>query len=367
MRISLLQLIFFLLCSTFLFACKKKQESTSPEIKDVTESVYASGKIKAKEQYFVFSTVTGILKKIFVKPGDSIKSGQVLFLLDDISSELAQNNAKLTLELSLENSKENSDKLQELELNRNIALQKLQLDSSLYFKQKHLWAQKIGTEVEYEQRELAYKTSKSTYEISNSIFLQTKRQLVNETKRASNNYTLTQKQKSDYSIKSALNGAVYDILKDEGELITPQTAIAVIGLSKQFELELEVDEKDIARIKIGQSLEITMDSYKGKVFQGAISSIYPIMNERTRTFKVMAQFINKPPVLYPNLSIETNIIIHTKKNALIIPVEYLLNDSTVILEDTKNKVIKTGLRNYTYVEILDGLTMKNVILKPTSK
>ncbi|WP_299255416.1 biotin/lipoyl-binding protein [uncultured Cytophaga sp.] len=180
---------------------KKKQESIQPEVKDVTESVYASGKTKAKEQYAVYSTVNGILKKILVKPGDTVKAGQTLFLLDDVSSELAQNNAMLTLELSQENSKVNSDKLQELELNKNIAFQKLQLDSSLYFKQKNLWAQKIGTEIEFEQRELTYKTSKSNYEITNSRFLQTKRQLLNDTKRASNNYTLTQKQKSDYSIE----------------------------------------------------------------------------------------------------------------------------------------------------------------------
>lgn len=367
MSISLLRLTIFLLCFSLIFACKKKQDSIQPQIKDVTESVYASGKTKAKEQYAVFSTVNGILKKVFVKPGDSVKAGQTLFLLDDMSSGLAKENAKLTLELSQENSRGNSDKLQELELTKNIAFQKLQLDSSLYFKQKHLWSQNIGTEVEFKQRELVYNTSKSNYEITTSRFLQTKKQLINETKRASNNYALTQKQKSDYSIKSVLNGTVYDILKDEGELITTQTALAIIGLSKQFELELEVDEKDIARIKIGQIVQITLDSYKGKEFQGSIARIYPIMNEQSRTFKVIANFINEPPLLYPNLSVETNIIIKTKKNALIIPFEYLLNDSTVVLEDTNNKHIKTGLRNYTHVEILEGLTTLDVLIKPKSK
>ncbi len=363
MRLTLLHTI-FIFCILIIWGCKKNQDTTQPIVKDITESVYASGKIKAAEQYAVFPTVNGILRKALVKPGDTVKKGSALFLLDNRTSDLANNNAKLNLELSEENSKRNSDKLQELELAKNIAYRNLQLDSSVYLRQKHLWEQKIGTELEFEQKTVAYQTSKSNYEIANSKYAQAKRQLATETKLASNNYTITSKQKEDYTIKSMMDGTVYDVLKEPGELITPQTQLAVIGLSNQFIIELEVDEKDISRIKIDQHIEISMDSYKGKVFEGFITSIYPIMNERTRTFTVKAKFINQPPTIYPNLSVEANIIIHTKKNALVIPTEYLVNDSSVLLEDKKIKIVKIGLQDYSYVEILEGIKSTDILYKP---
>lgn len=359
-----IRLVALLFCILSAFSCKKKQDSTKPIVRNITESVYASGKIKAEEQYSVFSTVNGILRQSLVKPGDTVQKGSILFLLDDRTSDLTNDNARLNLELSEENSKRNSDKLQELELTKNIAYNKLQLDSSVYTKQKHLWEQNIGTELEFEQKKLAYQTSKSNYDIASSQYSLAKRKLATETKVATNNYIITKKQKDDYTIKSMMNGTVYDVLKEAGELITPQTQLAVIGLSNQFIIELEVDEKDISRIKLNQHIEINMDSYKGKIFEGVITSIYPIMNERTRTFTVKARFINQPPTIYPNLSVEANIIIQTKKNALVIPTEYILNDSTVLLEDQKAKVVKVGLHDYTYVEILEGIKSTDILYKP---
>lgn len=354
----------FLFCILSIFSCKKKRDTTHAIIKDITESVYASGKIKAAEQYAVFSTVNGILKQSFVKPGDTVQKGAPLFLLDDRASNLANENAKINLELSEENNKRNSDKLQELELAKEIAYNRFQLDSTVYIKQKHLWEQNIGTEIEFEQKKLAYQTSRSNYEITNSKYAQAKRQLATDAKLASNNYNITKKQQADYTIKSLMNGTVYDVLKEQGELVTPQTQLAVIGLSNQFIIELEIDEKDISRIKINQRIEINMDSYKGQVFEGLIISIYPIMNERTRTFTVKARFINQPPTIYPNLSVEANIIIHTKKNALVIPAAYLLNDSTVLLDDETPRSVKVGLQDYNYVEILEGIKPTDILFKP---
>lgn len=357
-------LLAFPFCFLSIFSCKKAKDTTQPVIKDITESVYASGKIKAAEQYAVFSTTNGILKHSFVKPGDIVQKDAPLFLLDDKTSDLTNENARINLELSKENNKRNSDKLQELALAQKMAFDRLQLDSSIYMKQKNLWEQNIGTEIEFEQKKLAYQTSRSNYEITNSKYAQAKRQLETEAKLASNNYNITQKQQADYTIRSLMSGTVYDVLKEQGELVTPQTQLAVIGLSDQFIIELEIDEKDIARIKNGQRIEISMDSYKGKIFEGVITSIYPIMNERTRTFTVKAAFINQPPTIYPNLSVEANIIIQTKKDALIIPATYLYNDSTVILEDEKIASVKIGLRNYNYVEILGGIKSTDILYKP---
>jgi multidrug efflux pump subunit AcrA (membrane-fusion protein) len=240
----------------------------------------------------------------------------------------------------------------------------MQLDSSLYFRQKKLWEQNVGSKLDFEQRQLAYNNSIVNYETAKKRLAQLKTQLQNEFKRANVNYDINQKLFSDYSIKSSINGRVYDILKDRGELVTPQTPLAVIGKADTFLLELAVDENDIIKVNVGQKALITMDSYKGEVLEAIIDKVYPIMNERTRTFIVEAHFINAPKKLFPNLSAEANIIIQTKKNIITIPNNYIIDGKYVLVDDNEKREIKLGLKDYQQTEVIEGLKANETIYKP---
>ena len=355
----------FIISALLLFiSCSKEKESILVSASNITEVVYASGKVKAVEQYNVYSTVNGVLQNIFVNVGDDIQKGQTLLEIDNVTSELNTENARITLDLSAENNRKGSDKIQEIELNVNLALEKLQLDSSLFFRQKKLWEQNIGTQLELEQKKLAYNNSIINYHTSQKRLSQLKTQLQNELKRANVTYDINKKLFSDYSIKSSVNGKVYDILKERGELVSPQTPLAVIGKADTFLLELSVDENDIIKISLGQKVLVTMDSYKGQVLEAVVNKIYPIMNERSRTFIVEAHFINPPKKLFPNLSAEANIIIQIKKNIITIPNNYIIDGKYILVENNKKREIEIGLKDYQKVEVLKGLKENEVIYKP---
>jgi hypothetical protein len=100
------------------------------------------------------------------------------------------------------------------------------------------------------------------------------------------------------------------------------------------------------------------------VFEAQVNYIYPMMNDRTRSFKVEAVFTTQPEILYPNLTLEGNIIIREKENALTIPTSYLLNDSSVLLENGKTKQVKIGLQDYRLTEILGGIDTETKIALP---
>jgi multidrug efflux pump subunit AcrA (membrane-fusion protein) len=140
--------------------------------------------------------------------------------------------------------------------------------------------------------------------------------------------------------------------------------LAIVGERNAFLLELDVDENDMVRVKLGQQLVVTMDSYKGKSFEAIVDKIYPIMDERSRTFKIEAHFTKPPSKLYPNLTAEANIIIQTKKEALTIPKSYLVDDEYVLVNGDEKRKVKVGLSDYQHVEILEGLTAEETIYKP---
>jgi multidrug efflux pump subunit AcrA (membrane-fusion protein) len=347
-----------------LFSCSKKEDGIKAVVGTITESVYASGIIKAEDQYTVYSTVNAVLQKIYVLPGQTINKGQLLFKLESEKAQLNTENAKLAYQLSLENSRYIQDKIAEMELKVQSAKDKLTLDESIYLKNKNIRSFNIISAVDFERIELAYKNSKLNYESAKKQLAQLKIQLDNDQKRNNINLKFNQESQSDFDIRSAISGKLFDVLVKEGTLINPQIPLAIIGKEKSFLMELEVDENDMVQIIIGQKAVVTMDSYQGKVFEAIIDQIYPIMDVRSRTFKIEAHFIEPPEKLYPNLTVEANIIIQTKKNTLVIPKKYLIDDEYVLVNEDEKRKVKIGLSDYQKVEILEGLGKNETIYKP---
>ncbi len=147
-------------------------------------------------------------------------------------------------------------------------------------------------------------------------------------------------------------------------MVGPQTPIAVIGDAKHFILEMQVDEYDILKIKKGLPVVVTFDSYRDQVFEAKISKINPIMNERSKTFLVEAEFVKQPETLYPNINFEASIVITTKSNALLIPRAYLYKDSIAIKSNGDSVKVKTGLKDYQKIEILSGINATDELIKP---
>jgi len=88
------------------------------------------------------------------------------------------------------------------------------------------------------------------------------------------------------------------------------------------------------------------------------------MNEKSKTFMVEAEFIKGPEQLYANISFEASIVLETKEKVLLIPRNYLVNDSTVLKANGEKQIIKTGLKDYNKVEIISGLSASDELLKP---
>jgi hypothetical protein len=143
-------------------------------------------------------------------------------------------------------------------------------------------------------------------------------------------------------------------------------ATGFLGLiyAGKFILEMQVDEYDILKIKKGLTVLVTLESYKGKVFEALVTKINPLMNERSKTFLVEAEFVKQPEILYPNISFEANIVINSKEKAILIPRDYLLNDSFVVKPNGDKIAVKTGLKDYQKIEIISGINAEDELVKP---
>jgi HlyD family secretion protein len=348
-----------LLGALFWTSCKNKP-AIQPAVGIITESVYASGKVKAAEQYKVFSTVAGTLQQKHVQIGEIVKKGDPIFTVKNQVAELSVSNSRLAVRQVEENMK----KIRDMKRQVDLLCAKFLQDSLMYVRQRNLWEQQATSQVQFEQAVLAMKSSKMEYTNLLSQLEQTKTALQLEYKAAKNNVKISEENAGGYIVRSETSGKIYTIYPEEGEGISPQTLLAIIGKPDQFLIEIEVDENDIASVQTGQEILITMDSYKDSVFKATVTSIHPILNENSGTFTVEGAFTHAPPQLYPYMNVEANILTGRKENAMVIPRDYLTEDNCVLVDNGKKLPVKVGLKNYEYVEIISGLSKDQKIYKP---
>lgn len=348
---------------TLLFSCgKPENESIKPEVRSITESVYASGIVKAVDQYEAFTLATGPVQEIFVKEGDTVEIGTPILAVFSEREKLSRESAELAR--SFADLQANQSRIRDLELSIELAKSKMKNDSLLYLRQENLWSKGIGTAVELEQRQLTYQSSKSSYESYLLRYRELKREVEFNSKSASKTLDISKVLESEYVLKSKIKGKVYAILKEKGEMVTAQVPLAVLGSAGQFLLELQVDEYDISKVIPGQRVMVSMDSYKGEAYEAKVTQVYPIMDTKSKSFTVEAEFLKNPPRLYPNLTLEANIITETKENTLVIPRNYLINDERVITANGDTLLVKVGIRDYQFAEILQGLDKNTTLIKP---
>lgn len=360
-----MKLRLLILCIPFLFAsCSEERESTTAQRGPITSAVYASGAVKAQEQYDVSAVVSGVLAKAYVEAGDRVAEGDPLFRVDDRSSQLITRTAESQYELARRNASEDSPVLQERKAAVDLAHDRMRNDSSLFARQRSLWEQQIGSRNELEQRELAYNASRTAYLNAKAALANIQAELQNALVAARNQFETQMALGEDHVIRSLMDGVVYSVNIEPGELVTPQRSLAVVGRADAFELELQVDEMDIARVRPGQHVAITLDSYADRVFNAEVVRIDPMMDQRSRTFKVIARFTDPPAQLYPNLTVEANIVIEEKEDALTIPAAYLSNGDHVLIGEDEQVQVRIGLRDLQRVEILEGIDEGTKILRP---
>lgn len=345
-----------------LISCNKDEHKLHPSLESVTESVYASGVVKSKNQYQVYAAASGIISRILVSKGDIISKGTPLMQITNTAAKLNTENAMLNARYASLAS--NKEKLNELDIAIGLAKTKLDNDLSLLQRQKNLWAQRIGTSNELDARELAYKSSENAYQTAKLRFAELQKQITFQQEQSQKTLEISRTASGDFTVRSQRDGKVYDILKETGEMVTTANPVAIVGAANDFLLELQIDEYDITSIRTGQKMLLTMDSYKGRIFEAVVSKVIPVMNERSKSFTIEAEFIKPPAVLYPNLTCEANIVIRKKEKALTIPRNYLMPGDHVLLENHEKRKVVTGLKDYQKVEIISGLQASDVIIMP---
>jgi len=146
-----------------------------------------------------------------------------------------------------------------------------------------------------------------------------------------------------------------------GAMVDQETEILTILDPTVLCIDAEIYEKDIAKIRIGQEVEISVPAYSAEIFVGKIRYISDVLNEETRTITIRTEVENKSYKLKPGMFADIKIILDNQSKALVLPKEAILDDKEykiVFLEINKKyfpQVVEIGTKENNLIEILSGV------------
>lgn len=349
-----------LLLPIVLGSCQKTETGVKPSRNTITEAVYGTAKVLPKDAYNVYSPVNGIIDQSYLKEGVVVNKGDVLFRIGNQQVELERKKARQQYSSARENYRGDAAILRELE-DRLLSAKLGRVNDSInYERQARLWQQNIGSKQALETMELKYRTAQNTVKELQNAYARTKRELANQVTLASTALEISGQRVGDYLTRAEIAGTVYEVLKEVGESVTTQTAVARIGSTNDFIVELLIDEVDIARVSEGQEVVVILDAYRDQPFTARVTRILPHKDSRSQTFTAEAVFTTSPPRLYDGLSGEANIIISRRKNVLTLPTELIGPNQLVRTKDGERRVT-IGASDLRFTEILSGIDTSTLV------
>ncbi len=284
--------------------------------RDLVAAVTASGKIDAEKTVDVTADITGRILKLAVKEGDVVKKGQFLVQIDPVQFEGAVSRGEALLA-------SNEAALVQARTNRDQT--KRQLDRAM---QIHSTAPELIATEAVEQAQQAYDVAVSTF-VANQAQVQEARASLQE---ARDNLARTR-------LYAPISGRVVRLPVHEGEVAVPGTfsketaLLMTIADLSTILAKVQVDETDVVRLHLGDSVAVSIDAYPDTTFLGRVTKISNSAklsqtaaaaqtgtNDRAVDFDVEVTLQNPPADVRPDLSCTARIVTDTRKNVLSIPI-----------------------------------------------
>lgn len=289
---------------------------TTTTLRDTTfrHFIEVQGDVSTRENIIIQPEYSGVLTAVFVKEGEQVRKGALIARIDDggLSNQLAQ--AEVQAELA----------------------------KTTFERQKRLWEQNIGSEIQYLQ-------AKTNYESAQNTVKQLRSQL-NKT-----------------AIRAPFSGVIDQVFTEQGEMVNAGQSqlFRLVNLENMF-VKAAVPESYLEEITLNTPVTVIISAI-GRAYEGSIRQVGNFINPSNRTFQIEVSIPNKDRLIKPNLIATVKLNDYTAENTLVIPESIIQKNAAgesyiYVAEDFENKtaiakkqVIETGRSYDKAAEVTAGL------------
>jgi membrane fusion protein (multidrug efflux system) len=331
-----------LLCAALFVTpgCKKAEQKAvkeqavnvrvrKAETRSLRPFVESVGTLKPYDEVIVSSEVDGILKSIRVDDGSPVSRGQLIAEIKDTDYRLDTGRAEAVLK---------------------------QAEASL-----------ANANQEYQRKESLYReelvTKQQFDDISARLAL-----AQGDLERAKSGLALAREKLARTRVFAPMAGIVREKKVTAGDYIRNGTSLVSVIRTDLLKLSFSVPEKDVGSLREGQDIMFTADSFPGREYQGKVKTLYPNLDEKTRSLPVEALVANHDGSLKPGFFTRVTLYTGPAKDTVVVPITSLLYDNSSIKlfavegNRAKERAVKTGLKYGEFMEITEGLKADETVV-----
>lgn len=312
--------------------------------RDLVAAVTASGKIQPKTKVDVSPDITGRITQLAVHEGDFVKKGQFLLQIDPTVYQAGLARAQATFasaQASFVQAQASRDQARRV------------LERSKQLKQQN---PNLISDEQLDQAQTAFNVADA---VANSA--------EHQVEQARAGVQESRDQLSKTHIVAPMSGRITRLAVEEGEMAVPGTFSKDVGLLltvsdlSVIQTKVNVDETDVVRVKLGDSVEVSIDAFPDTVFIGRVTKIANSAllaqaaasaatgtNDRAVDYEVEITLTNPPADVRPDLSATARVVTDTRKQALAIPIIALtVRENTPVTPETRRDTSQTGKKKDT--------------------
>jgi len=331
-----------LLCAPVIaeVGCNKQDQQAQKELvvnvrvwtaeeRSLQPFVESVGTLKPYEEVIVSSELDGILKSIRVEEGSPVTQGQLI-------AEIKETDYRLDTERA-------TAALKQAEASLAYAKQEYQRKEALYLKE--LVAKQQFDDI-----------------VARLILSQ------GDADRAKVGLDLAQEKLAKASIYAPMAGTVREKKVTAGEYIRNGTFLVSIIRTDMLKLSFTVTEKDVGNLREGQDVAFTVDAFPGREFRARLRTIYPSLEEKTRSLQLEAVLTNSDRSLKPGLFARVTLYTGPARGTVVAPITALLYDNAItklfVVEGdrAKEREVKLGRKHGEFMEITEGLKERETVV-----
>jgi len=360
-------------------------ETTEVTRRDITELVSVSGKIQPEFEVKISADVSGEIIELAVAEGDTVRQGQLLLRINPELYETTLNQLRANLDNAMAGLAASEAQLEKAKANvlqQNASVKRL----------KPLFEAGAISLQEWENAQLQQTLAKSDALAAEKNALGSQynvKSLQARLEEGRRNLGRT-------SIYAPTAGVVTQLSAEKGERVvgTQQmtgTEIMRISNLDRMEVQVNINENDIVRVRVGNEADVRVDAYPGKTFKGTVVEVANSarfnaatpMNDQSSNFIVKVQLdpasyqdlqTQGQLVVFPGMTATVDIHTRTSSQALSIPISALCTrsfgdsissgQSVFVLSDGKASIksIEVGVQDLDYYEVLSGLKEGDVVI-----
>ena len=312
----------------------------------------ASGYVTARRRATVSSKVTGKVMEVFIEEGQAVRQGQVLARLDDSQTRAALNVAEAQLAAARKNATQDEARLKEAELNleRRQQLMKERVVGKAEVDTAQADVDGLKARIAYAQEQIGV---------------------------AESQVRMQRTELNDMVVRAPFSGVAISKDAQPGEMISPvsagggftRTGIGTIVDMSSLEIEVDVNESYIGRVKPGQKVEAILDAYPDWRIPAHVITTVPTADRQKATVRVRIGFEKLDPRILPDMGVKVSFLREDdgqKPQAaaptMTVPKGTLktVDGSTIVFvvkdDRVERRAVRLGLETGDEVEVVSGLT-----------